>query len=88
MPSSEFYSHISDDKLQDGDTLYENIKYTINDQYKRGMIERGALNQIMDMVDGCSVQYRCGTVLFHLSRFAFELVVVYNHSVQPPGHGK
>ena len=85
---AEFYSHISDDKRQDGDTVYENIKFTILDLCNWGMITRDTFTQVMDMVDGCSVQYRCDTVLLHLSCLAFEFGIIYDRAVQPPGHVK
>ena len=60
---NEFYSSLSDDTRQDGNTVYENIKFTVNDLHRRGPISQNALKIIMDTVDGCAVQYRSGTVL-------------------------
>lgn len=84
----EFFSSISDDKRQDGNTVYENIKATIRQLCKRGLVARKTVKVIMDIVDGCAAQYRSGTVLYFLSKLAFELGVIYDRAVQAPGHGK
>lgn len=84
----EFYSHISNDKRQNGNTVYENIRYTLNDLCKRGMIKRDTLKIVMDIVDGCGEQYRCGKVLYFLAKLSFEFDMIYDRAVQAPGHGK
>ena len=84
----EFFSHLSNDKRQDGNTVYTNIRFTLNKLLQRGMIKRKTLDIVMDIVDGCGVQYRCGTVLYFLAKLAFDYDIIYDRAVQAPGHGK
>ena len=46
------------------------------------------LNAIYDIVDGCAVQYRCGTVLHSLAHLAKARNICYTRCIQAPGHGK
>ena len=69
---TEFFSSLSDDKRQDGNTVYENIKFILNDLFDRQLIRRTTLRVIMDIVDGCAVQYRSGTVSFFRDTYACQ----------------
>ena len=59
---TEFFSSLSDDKRQDGNMVYKNIKFILNNLFDRKLIRRTTLRVIMDIVDGCAVQYRSGTI--------------------------
>ena len=85
---TEWYSHVSDDKAQDGNTVYHNIKWTLTNLLRRGMIQRRTFKLVMDLVDGCATQYRCGTVLYFLIKLANEFQIIYDRAVNPPGQGK
>ena len=43
---------------------------------------------ILDDTDGCSEQYRCGSALFMLWKFAWENEIDYDRAVDCAGHGK
>ena len=46
------------------------------------------LEMIMDIVDGCSAQYKCGTALYLLANFATKHGKIYYRCVKCAGHGK
>jgi hypothetical protein len=46
------------------------------------------IEDILDDTDGCSEQYRCGSALFFLWKFAKERDKVYDHGIDCAGHGK
>ena len=52
------------------------------------MVKRLALKLVLDIVDGCSVQYCGGTVLYFLSILAHDYQIIYDRAVQATGHGK
>ena len=43
---------------------------------------------ILDDTDGCSEQYRCGSALFLLWKYAIEKDILYDRAVDCAGHGK
>ena len=51
-------------------------------------MKRELLNAIVDIVDGCAVQYQCATVLYIIAQLAIQLNVCYTRNIQAPGHGK
>ena len=53
-------------KRSKASTVYENIKFTLNNLFDRKLIRRTTLRVIMDIVDGCAVQYRSGTIQFFM----------------------
>ena len=82
------YAHCSDDKKQNAVTVLINILYVLDDLDKRKELPRDLLKRVFDIVDGCAVQYRCGTVLFSLALLAKRRNIRYTRIVQAPGHGK
>jgi len=83
-----FYSHLTDMKRRDGSTVAENIRTMLYDLFDRGDLTLGTLKVLVSIVDGCAVQYRCGTVCYQLCKLAKEFNIVYDRFVQAPGHGK
>jgi hypothetical protein len=81
------YTHLSDDKKQDASTIRCNIEHVLND-LDEGERPRKLLNALYDITDRCSVQYRCGQVLYSLSQIASSWNVSFTRCVQAPGHGK
>jgi hypothetical protein len=82
------YTHLSDDKKQNGSTVRCNTEYVLNDLDEKGKLPRELLEAIYEIVDGCASQYRCGQVLYFLSQIAVYWRVRFVCCVQAPGHGK
>ena len=82
------YTHLSDDKKQNGSTVRCNTEHLLNDLDNRGELPRELLYSIYEIVDGCAVQYRCGQVLYFLSQIALSRRARFVRCVQAPGHGK
>ena len=82
------YTHLSDDKKQNGSTVRCNTEHLLNDLDNRGELPRELLYSIYEIVDGCAVQYRCGQVLYFLSQIALSWRACFVRCVQAPGHGK
>ena len=84
-----FYSHLTDMKRKDGNTVARNIRTMLYDLFARGDLKLETLKVLVSIVDGCAVQYRCGTVCYQLCLLAKEFNnIVYDPLVQAPGHGK
>lgn len=81
-----YYSHLSDEKRQDGNTVYENTRSMLYDLKERE--EAFLLTKVLDVADGCAVQYRCGLVLYLISVLATSFGIVYDRLIQAAGHGK
>ena len=84
----EWYGHLSDEKEQNGNTVYHNIRWTLTDLCRRGLLKWKTFKLVLDLVDGCATQYRCGIVLYFLVKLANEFQIIYDRAVNPPGHGK
>ena len=69
---------------QFSDPAYENMAYIVYCLY----CHRVNLDIVLDDTDGCSEQYRCGSALFLLWKFAKENGIVYDRAVDCAGHGK
>ncbi len=82
------YTHLSDDKKQNGSTVRCNAEHVLNDVDERGELPRELLEVIYQIVDGCAVQYHCGQVLYFVSQIAFSWRVRFVPCMQAPGHGK
>ena len=82
------YTHLSDDKKQNGSTVRCNTEHVLNDLENRGELKRELLNSIYEIVDECAVQYRCSQVLYFLSQIALSWRILFVRCVQAPGHGK
>mmetsp|Transcript_16649 Transcript_16649/g.38155 ORF Transcript_16649/g.38155 Transcript_16649/m.38155 type:complete len:807 (+) Transcript_16649:281-2701(+) len=82
------YFHISDEKAQNGATVKANLWHSLQDLDERGEIPMDKLQAIFDIVDGSSVQYRCGQVLHSMTTIAEKTRSKYYRIVQCPGHGK
>jgi len=82
------YAHCSDDKHQNAATVMLNILYMLDDIDKRKEMPSSLLKRIIEIVDGCAVQYRCGTVLYSLALLAQRRRTRLTRLVQAPGHGK
>ena len=54
---TEWFGHLSDDKAQDGNTVYHNIKWTLTKLLNNRIIRRNTLKLVMDLVDSCPTQY-------------------------------
>lgn len=80
--------HLTDEQRQNGDVVFTNLKVMLNDVKEQKEITTGSLSKIMDTVDGCSGQYRSGTVLMLTSLVAVEYGIVIDRNVQCSGHGK
>jgi len=83
-----FFSSLSDEKVQNGRTTKANIEYMLNYLLGKEIIDPLIFNRIMDHVDGCSGQYRSGTVLYELALLSAEFQITYDREVQASGHGK
>ncbi len=46
------------------------------------------LEGVIEITDGCVVQYWCGTILHLLAQISTAYNVMYTRYVQAPGHGK
>ena len=87
---------LSTEKAQDGNIVYTNIKMVLEDTAEAlrnsdeimRMDNLKTLTEILEDTDGCSVQYRCGTALYLLHKLAHENNIIYDRSINTPGHGK
>ncbi len=79
------YTHLSDDKKQNGSTVRCNTEHVLNDLDKRGELPHELLEALYKIVDGCAVQYHCGQKLYFLSQIAFSWGVYFVRCVQAPG---
>ena len=82
------YLHLSDDTTQDAAAVKCHTEYALNDIDIRGEMPSEELKAVFSIVDGCAVQYRCGTVLHSLAHLAMSKNIVYTRCIQAPGHGK
>ena len=82
------YTHLSDDKKQNGSTVRCNTEHLLNYLDNRGELPRELLDSIYEIVEGCAVQYRCRQVLYFLSQIALSRRAHFVRCVQAPGHGK
>ena len=62
--------YLSDDKKLNKATILCNILYLLDDLDKGNEMPTHLLKRIYDLVDGCSAQYRYGTVLYLLDILA------------------
>ena len=46
------------------------------------------LKAVFSIVDGCAVQYHCGTVLHSLAHLTMSKNIVFTRCIQAPSHGK
>ncbi len=51
-------------------------------------IPREKLEGVIEITNGCAVQYWCGTVLHALAQISTAYNVKYTICIQAPGHGK
>ena len=91
---TRLYTVLSTQKKQDGRVVYCNtemvwkkIMEDLNKQEVAGKTVT-SVRVILDDTDGCSGQYRCGSALFLLWKFAFEHNIDYDRAVDCAGHGK
>ena len=82
------YFHISDDKTQNGETVKANLLHALRDLNEGEELSMDKLEAIFDIVDGSSVQYRCGQVLHSMAHIARLCRTKWYRIVQCPGHGK
>ena len=91
---TRLYTVLSTEKKQDGRIVYCNtemvLKKIVEDLQKEEDAGATVVNieMILDDTDGCSEQYRCGSALFMLWKFAKENNIVYDRAVDCAGHGK
>ncbi len=78
------YTHLSDNKKQDGSTFRCNTGHVLNDLDERGELPRESLESIYKIVDGCAVQYYCSQILYFLSQIALSWSVRFAQFVQVP----
>ena len=89
-----YYVILSTEKKQDGRIVYYNTQMVLErisadmETAKAAGAKIIMIEAILDNSDGCAVQYRCGTSLFMLWKFAKENNIVYDKSINPSGHGK
>ena len=57
-----FYSNLSNKKRQDSVTVTENIRHILFHIFRGKELSRGQLNILVILFDGCSVQYRSGSM--------------------------
>ena len=53
---------------------------------ERGEMPMEDLKHIFSIVDGCAVQYHCGTVMHSLAHLAKSRSVIYTRCIQAPSH--
>jgi len=84
-----YYGAMSDKKRQDGATTAENINRLLADIF---MNEKdfimSSLKMLISMCDGCSAQYRSGSVCYELMLLAIQWGIPIHRVIQAPGHGK
>ena len=91
---TRLYTVLSTEKKQDGRIVYCNTEMILKKIFEdlKKQEEAGAtvikFDIILDDTDGCSEQYRCGTALFLLWKFAKENDTVYDRAIDCAGHGK
>ena len=83
-----FNSFLSDEKRQDSGTVALNIKVMLTNLVVRGDIILSTFEELVSIVDGCSGQYRSGSVCYQLCNIAKAFNIVYDRIIHPPGHGK
>jgi hypothetical protein len=71
------YTHLSDDKKQDGSTIRCNTEHVLNDFNEIREIPRELLESKYKIVDGCAGQYCCSQVLYFLSQIALSWSVLF-----------
>ena len=82
------YLHLSDDTTQDAAAVKCHIEHALDNLDKRGEMPMEDLKHIFSIVDGCAVQYRCGTVMHFLAHLAKSQSAIYTRCIQAPSHGK
>lgn len=84
-----FYAALSDEKRQDGGTTAENMSRMLADLFlERKEIVMKAVRLIIRISDGCSAQYRSGTVYYELLLLAIQWGCTIDSINQASGHGK
>ncbi|KAL7530697.1 hypothetical protein ACHAXR_005056 [Thalassiosira sp. AJA248-18] len=80
---------MSDEKRQDGATTAENINRLLVDIFlnEKDFI-MSSLKMLISMCDGCSAQYRSGSVCYELMLLAIQWGIPIHRVIQAPGHGK
>ena len=64
------YLHLSDDTTQDAVAVKCHTEYVLDGIDSKGEMPADTLKAVFSIVDGCAVQYRCGTVLHSLAHLA------------------
>ena len=82
------YLHLSDNMAQDAAAVKCHIEHALDNLDERGEMHMEDLKHIFSIVDECTVQYRCGTVLHSLAHLTKSLSVIYTRCIQAPSHGK
>ena len=84
-----FYSGLSDERRQDGGTTAENMTRLLSDLFhEKKELVWNTLDTIISITDGCSSQYRSGSVCYELMLLAIAWGVPIDRVVQASGHGK
>jgi hypothetical protein len=83
----KFHSHLSDHSKQDAATTHAHMCVLLSKLRDTGEVVTRTTT-ILDHLDGCSKQYRCGTAIYLLSVLSSQFGVTVDRMIGAPGHGK
>ena len=86
IPVMEFFTFLSDAKVQDSSVVNFNMDKLIRYLKAKGVMKAGDL--LLTNSDGCAAQYRCSTAFFFLSSLAITHSIAIDRAISCPGHGK
>ena len=84
----EFFSYLSDWKVQNAKTSFVNTCLMITHLQGRGQLPKGTDATLYEQSDGCSAQYTSGTAIWCNIMLANRFRININKMITAPQHGK
>ena len=63
--TTDFHSHLSDEKTQTAAVVYNNMKELCKVLMEQGLLKKGG--RLLGVTDGCAKQCECATAVYYLS---------------------
>ena len=84
-----FRTYVSDEKRQDCRVVHANTWKLIQEMRRDyNLLAKDSKDFLMELMDGCGKQYRCGTALFLMAFTANHFGIPIDRMISCPGHGK